>query len=135
MGLGLQHTPPLPSVCQALSSSSSFLAVFNLGKLFVVWIQTTFHWHPWTATLPCLTLARISPGTHRHKTHVQIEQICQLQGFIPQVPSLNQAGKAKRSLSSSRGSVWLLETSCLGICSLQTKAPAWRACWGEGLYC
>lgn len=97
MGLGLQHTPPLPWICQALSSSSSssmaFLAVFNLGKLFVVWIQSTFRWHPWMATLPCLTLARISAGTHRRETPVQTERICRVQAFIPQVPSLNQAAK------------------------------------------
>lgn len=38
--------------------------------------------------------------THRYKIHVQTEcGVNCLQDFIPQVPSLNQAGKAKRSIS------------------------------------
>lgn len=122
-GLGLQHTPPLPLICQALSSSSSCHCWLCLTSGRVLLSGSKPHSsgiHPWMATLPCL--ARTSPKDRGYKTQTERVVSC-LQGFIPQGPPLNQAGKAKRSLSGI--------PPCLGICSLQTKARAWRAQQGD----
>lgn len=47
------------------------------------------------------------------------------EGSNLQTPSPNQAGKGER-FPSSQGHIRLLQAFCLGIRSLQKKAPAWR---------
>lgn len=101
MGLGLQHTPPLPLICQALSSSSWHCCLCLTSERFLL-SGSKAHSpgiHPAMDGHPAM------PGMDQSQGYADTKRTCKpsvvdcLQGFIPQVPSLNQAGRAKRSIS------------------------------------